>query len=180
VTQLLGGSALYGSEASLDAFRRLAPEYRVLHLSTHGKADDRAGDYAFLALGVPGDTSTFDKLYARDLYGIGLNADLVVLSACETATGKLRRGEGIVSLARAFSFAGAKSLVTSLWKVNDSATKNLLVDFYRHLHKGQSKDAALRQAKLNFLKNNLDVDANLLHPFFWAGFVAVGDMRAIK
>jgi CHAT domain-containing protein len=180
VTQLLGGSALYGSEASLDAFRRLAPEYRVLHLSTHGKADDRAGDYAFLALGVPGDTSTFDKLYARDLYGIGLNADLVVLSACETATGKLRRGEGIVSLARAFSFAGAKSLVTSLWKVNDSATKNLLVDFYRHLHEGRSKDAALRQAKLDFLKNNRDVDANLLHPFFWAGFVAVGDMQPLK
>jgi len=180
VTPLLGGSALYGAEASLDAFRRLAPGFRVLHLSTHGKADDRAGDYAFLALGVPGDTSTFDKLYARDLYGIGLNADLVVLSACETATGKLRRGEGIVSLARAFSFAGAKSLVTSLWKVNDTTTKNLLVDFYQHLHKGQSKDEALRQAKLDFLINNRDADINLLHPFFWAGFVAAGDMQPLK
>jgi len=180
VAQLLGGSALYGPEASLDTFRRLAPNVRVLHLSTHGKADDRAGDYAWLALGVPGDTSAFDKLYARDLYGIGLNADLVVLSACETATGKLRRGEGIVSLARAFSFAGAKSLVTSLWKVDDAATKNLMVNFYRYLHDGRAKDAALHQAKLDFLNQAQATDTNLLHPFFWAGFVAVGDMQPLK
>lgn len=181
VARLLGGSALYGTGASLDLFRQRAPRCRVLHLSTHGKADDRAGDYAFLALGVPGDSTAFDKLYARDLYALELNADLVVLSACETATGKLRRGEGIVSLARAFSFAGAKSLVTSLWKVDDAATKDVVVDFYRNLRQGGAKDAALRQAKLDFLKNNRAAEGGAkLHPFFWAGLVAVGDMRAIR
>jgi len=180
VANLLAGSALYGPDASLDAFRQRAPQHRILHLSTHGKADDRLGDYAYLALGVPGDTTSFEKLYARDLYGIGLNADLVVLSACETATGKLRRGEGIVSLARAFSFAGAKSLVTTLWKVDDTATKDLMTGFYRHLRDGKTKDTALRQAKLDFLENNRAVDGGAkLHPFFWAGFVAIGDMHAL-
>jgi len=180
VAKITGGSALYGPDASLDAFRQRAPQHRILHLSTHGKADDRLGDYAYLALGVPGDTTAFDKLYARDLYGIGLNADLVVLSACETTTGKLRRGEGIVSLARAFSFAGAKSLVTTLWKVNDRATKDLMLDFYGHLHDGQTKDVALWQAKRDFLAKTRDVDAGRLHPFFWAGVVAIGDMRPVK
>jgi|GEM_PF-527474 len=180
VTTLFGGSALYGPDASREAFCRLAPKHRILHLSTHGKADDRLGDYAYLALGVPGDTTAFDKLYARDLYSLGLHADLVVLSACETATGKLRRGEGIVSLARAFSFAGAKSLVTSLWKVDDTTTKDLMTGFYRHLHDGEAKDAALQQAKFDFLENKRDADGGAkLHPFFWAGFIAVGDMRAL-
>ena len=180
VATLFGGSALYGPDASLDAFRRQAPAHRILHLSTHGKADDRLGDYAYLALGVPGDTTAFDKLFARDLYSLDLHADLVVLSACETATGKLRRGEGIVSLARAFSFAGAKSLVTSLWKVDDTATKDLMTGFYRHLRDGKAKDAALQQAKLDFLENNRTDSGAKLHPFFWAGFIALGDMQALK
>jgi len=181
VAKLLGGSALYGPDASLDAFRQRAPQHRILHLSTHGKADDRLGDYTYLALGVPGDTTSFEKLYARDLYGIGLNADLVVLSACETATGKLRRGEGIVSLARAFSFAGAKSLVTTLWKVDDTATKDLMTGFYRHLRDGVPKDTALRQAKFDYWGNNREMNGGAkLHPFFWAGFVAIGDMQPLK
>jgi len=180
IAKLLKGTPLYGAAASLDTFRQLAAQHRILHLSTHGKADDRVGDYAYLALGVPGNNKDYEKLYARDLYNLELNADLVVLSACETGIGKLRRGEGIVSLARAFAYAGAKSLVTSLWKVDDSKTKDLLVDFYKQLKAGKPKDEALQQAKLDFLTQNRKNGGTLMHPFYWAGFIAIGDMSPIR
>ena len=94
---------------------------------------------------------------------------MVVLSACETGIGKLQRGEGIISLARAFAYAGAKSIVTSLWSVNDQKTKDLMLLFYKNLRKGKSKSEALREAKLSFIAKNDNPNA---HPFFWAGFNA--------
>ena len=179
VSKILKGQAFYGKEATLQKFQDLASRYRILHLSTHGKADDRLGDYAYLAFGMPNAQGTFDKLYARDLYNLSLNADLVVLSACETGIGKLQRGEGIVSLARAFAYAGAKSIVTTLWKVSDEQSKNLMSNFYKYLSKGKEKDEALRQAKLDFLQKN-EKKTELLHPFFWASFIGIGDMESIK
>ncbi len=177
VAKLLDGTAHYGGQASLEKFKQEAGRHRILHLSTHGKADDRAGDYAYLAFGVPGDSAAFDKLYARDLYNYSLNADMVVLSACETGIGKLRRGEGIVSLARAFAYAGAKSIFTTLWQVSDAKTAELMRLFYKNLKKGMGKDAALRQAKLDFLKNN---KGEASHPFYWAGMIGIGDMGALR
>ncbi len=178
INKILKGQAFYGKEATLQKFQKFASRYRILHLSTHGKADDRLGDYAYLAFGMPNAQGTFDKLYARDLYNLSLNADLVVLSACETGIGKLQRGEGIVSLARAFAYAGAKSIVTTLWKVNDEQSKNLMSSFYKYLSKGKDKDEALRLAKLEFLQKN-EKKTELLHPFFWASFIGVGDMRSL-
>lgn len=169
-------TALYGDGASLEKFRELASRFRIIHLSTHGQADDRLGDYAYLAFGRPGEPDAFDKLYARDLYNLSLNADMVVLSACETGIGKLRKGEGIVSLARAFAYAGASSIFTTLWKVSDESTKELSIRFYRHLKAGKSKDEALRQAKLDYLKKSKG-KGEASHPFFWAGMIGIGDMR---
>lgn len=170
-----GGMALYGQDASLAEFQKNASDYRILHLSTHGKADDRVGDYSYLAFSMPNEKGAFEKLYARDLYNYSLNADMVVLSACETGIGKLQRGEGIISLARAFAYAGAKSIFTTLWQVNDEKMKELMVAFYRYLKKGKEKDEALRLAKLDFLKKH---EKELLggHPFFWAGMIGIGDM----
>ncbi|MFT5765779.1 MAG: tetratricopeptide (TPR) repeat protein, partial [Saprospiraceae bacterium] len=124
INKLWEGTSVYGTDASLAAFQQQAADYQILHLSTHGKADDRVGDYAYLAFGVTDEKGTFDKLYARDLYNYSLNADMVVLSACETGIGKLQKGEGIVSLARAFAYAGAKSIFNTLWKVDDVKTKD--------------------------------------------------------
>ncbi|AEE52448.1 CHAT domain-containing protein [Haliscomenobacter hydrossis] len=179
ISKLLNGHAFFGKEATLNKFQELASRYRILHLSTHGKADDRLGDYAYLAFGMPNAQGVSDKLYARDLYNLSLNADLVVLSACETGIGKLQAGEGIVSLARAFAYAGAKSMITTLWKVKDERSKEIMASFYQYLNEGKDKDEALRQAKLDFLQKNAD-DTALLHPFFWAGFIGIGDMHPIK
>lgn len=102
---------------------------------------------------------------------------MVVLSACETGIGKLKKGEGIVSLARAFAYAGAKSIFTTLWKVSDDKTVDLTLPFYQYLRKGWSKDKALRQAKLDYLKRYKGAPA---HPFYWAGMIGIGDMGAVK
>ncbi len=139
------------------------------------------GDYSYLAFAEVKDSIENELLYVRDLYNLQLNADLVVLSACETAQGELQRGEGIISLARAFAYAGAKSIVTTLWVVDDAASKDLMKEFYLQLRKGKAKkntkDAALQAAKLKLVDGK---DAVRKHPFFWAGFIAVGDMSAIK
>lgn len=178
INKLWKGDVLTGEAATEAAFTARAGNYRILHLATHGRADERVGDYSFLAFSEIKDSVENELLYVRDLYNLQLNADLVVLSACETGLGKLSRGEGIISLARAFAYAGAKSIVTTLWSVDDAKTKDLMVDFYRKLKKGMTKDAALRQAKLDYLESHTNPgDA---HPFYWAGFAPIGDMRALR
>jgi CHAT domain-containing protein len=118
-----------------------------------------------------------ELLYVRDLYNLELNADLVVLSACETGLGRLRRGEGIISLARAFAYAGARAIVTTLWSVDDEKAKDLMLDFHGHLKRGEPVDAALRRAKLDYLQRRPGPAE--AHPFFWAGFAPIGDMRPL-
>lgn len=175
--KLWNGKFLLGKDATEEQFKNLAGQYRMLHLSTHGLADSRVGDYSYLAFAEVPDSIENELLYVRDLYNLQLNADLVVLSACETGVGELQRGEGIISLARAFAYAGAKSIVTSLWEVGDASTKELLKYFYVELKKGKTKDEALRMAKLKYLKKFSGQQA---HPFFWAGFIGIGDMGSIS
>ncbi len=175
--KLMDGAYFTGSEASEANFRAKASEARILHLATHGRANSKTGDYSFLVFAEQKDGLENEILYARDIYNLQLNADLVTLSACETGLGELQENEGVISLARAFAYAGAKSIVTSLWSVSDAKTKDLMVDFYKNLRKGMLKDDALRQAKLDFLKRNRGQAA---HPFYWAGFVGIGNMGKVK
>ena len=101
-----------------------------------------------------------------------LNADLVTLSACRTGLGKLVNGEGVLGLTRAFLYAGTRSVLASLWNVNDTATAQLMTAFYRNLKRGLSKDEALRQAKLELLHGK---QPSWRHPYFWASFVLIGE-----
>ncbi len=176
-SKLMKGQIVSGPKATKARFIQDAGNYRILHLATHGRADNRVGDYAFLVFSEIKDSIDNELLYVKDLYNISLNADLVVLSACETGIGKLQRGEGIISLARAFAYAGAKSMVTSLWSVNDASTSNLMRYFYRDLRKGHGKDEALRNARIDYLKR--EKTSERCHPFYWAAFVPVGDMRPV-
>lgn len=157
-------------------FASLASGFRILHLATHGVADERVGDYSYLAFASEADSIANELLYVRDLYNLQLNADMVVLSACQTALGRLQRGEGIISLARAFAYAGARSIVTTLWSVEDASTKTLMLAFYRHLQAGMPKDQALQQAKLEWIANAGYFKA---HPYCWAGLIVIGDAKEI-
>jgi len=174
--KLLKGDYFINRDATEQKFYEVAGDYRIVHLATHGVADSRQGDYSYLAFAEQKDSIENEFLYVRDIYNTSLNADLVVLSACETARGELQRGEGIISLARAFAYAGAKSMLTTLWVVDDVATKDIMKDFYYNLHRGQEKDTALRNAKLNHLTRS---KIRYRHPFFWAGFIAIGDMAKL-
>lgn len=175
--KLMGGDVFIGPDATEEKFTQVAPNYRMLHLATHGKANDEIGDYAYLAFTEVPDSIENELLYNRDLYNLQLNADLVVLSACETGIGELQRGEGIISLARGFSYAGARSIVTTLWSINDQTTTELMESFYANLKNGMTKDAALRKAKLDYLDNHPNEE---VHPFYWAAFVPIGDMSPVE
>jgi CHAT domain-containing protein len=172
IARAYSGKHLLGREATKAAFEREAADYRILHLSTHGVADDRVGDYAWLGFARSGDEFQFEKLYVRDIYNLSLNADLVVLSACQAGIGKLQRGEGIISLSRAFAYAGAKGIITTLWSVDDKRTKDFMLAFYGHLRKMPAAEA-LWQTRHDFLTKRTGEAA---HPYFWAGFIGVGDM----
>jgi len=177
VTDIIGGKSVVGSAATKAAFIKQIYDYSIVHLSTHGDADEETGDFSSLAFYSIDDNTTADFLYNSEIYFLNCNAEMVVLSACETSIGELQKGEGIISLARGFSYAGAKSIVTSLWNVNEKSTAALMGLFYQNIAKGMPKNKALRQAKLDYMElyPNLGVE-----PFYWAGFVPIGDMSAVE
>jgi CHAT domain-containing protein len=107
-----------------------------------------------------------------EIMRLKLNADLVTLSACRTGLGKLVNGEGVLGLTRAFLYAGTRSVLASLWNVNDIATAELMTAFYRNLRLDLSKDEALRRAKLEQLDGKQPA---WHHPYFWASFVLIGE-----
>ena len=166
-----------GTDATRERFLADAPHYGIIHLATHAKANDEEGEYSYLAFAEIPDTIQNELLYAKDLYSMRLQADMVVLSACESGIGELRRGEGVISLARGFSYAGAKSLVTTLWRVSDRESAALMQLFYQHLKEGKAKDEALRAAKMQFISRPGAAQA---HPFFWAAFILSGDITPIE
>lgn len=164
-------AVFFGENASKQRFFDLAADYQILHLATHGKANPLAGESSFLAFYAADEGSGNGLLSVGELYNLSLNAQLVLLSACETGLGEQQRGEGVVSLARAFAFAGAKSVVASLWRVNDQSTMQLMDFFYANLQSGKAKNHALSQAKRQYLEKN---PGRAAHPFYWAGFVGIG------
>ncbi len=168
------GLALEDENATLSNFFHKAGDYQMLHFATHSVFNDQLPEYSYLAFTTNNEENL---LFVKDLYNLKLNANLVTLSACETGIGELRRGEGFLSLARAFFYSGAKSIASTLWKVNDASSSDIMGDFYQYLAKGSTKDQALRQAKLNFLRNN---DQNALkHPYYWAGYIISGNPAPI-
>lgn len=172
---LLGGDIYEAATATKANFLKQANNYRILHLATHGKADDVSGNNAYLAFFPQSELKDF-LLTNQELYLLDLQADMVVLSACETGIGELQNGEGIISLARGFSYAGAKSIVPTLWSINDQMTIELMTSFYKNLQGGQKKDAALHQAKLAYLTAHPNEE---VHPFFWAAFIVIGDTQPL-
>ncbi len=147
-------------------------EYKYLHVATHGFINEKYPDLSGLIL-YPDSTSAEDGiLTAGEVYGLKLNADLVVLSACETGIGKIAEGEGLLGLSRAFIYAGAKNLAVSLWKVSDKATADLMTGFYAsHLESnGAGFASSLREAKLNMIRSGENA-----HPNLWSAFVLLGN-----
>jgi CHAT domain-containing protein/Flp pilus assembly protein TadD len=173
--KLYGGRIFLDTSATLQNFLRFSPDYSLLHVSTHGIIDDTKPLESRLVFYRKNDSTPAD-LYLHDLYNMKLNASLVVLSACNTGYGKLTSGEGIISLSSAFMYTGVPSLVSTLWSVNDRSTAEVMDEFYRQLFEKQEKPVALQQARLTYLSK---ADNLVAHPYYWAGFISIGDDRPL-
>lgn len=148
--------------------------YRMLHFATHGLLDEKRPGRSCIVFALDDDPAEDGFLQMNEIFNLRLNADLVVLSACKSGGGKLVRGEGLVGLTRAFLYAGAKTMVVSLWSVDDQSTAQFMEKFYTSLVTGSHKNKALRQAKLSFIKGSMPA---LRHPYYWAPFVLIGENR---
>jgi CHAT domain-containing protein len=149
-------------------------DYRILHFATHGLIDDKKPARSSIILALDQNPNEDGFLQMREIFNLRLSADLVTLSACQTGLGQFIRGEGIEGLSRAFFYAGASSVLMSLWAVNDQATYQLMERFYRHLKSSETPMNALRRAKLEMIGSGV-----LSHPYYWAGFIVNGKTDAI-
>jgi CHAT domain-containing protein len=143
-------------------------EYRFVHFATHGLLDEKDPKLSGLLLAP--DEREDGILHLGEVYNLRLNAELVVLSACETGLGRIARGEGIIGLTRGFLYAGAASVLVSLWQVSDATTAELMVDFYGEILRGSSRPEALREAKRRLIRRQPEY----AKPYYWAPFILVG------
>jgi CHAT domain-containing protein len=145
---------------------------QYVHFAAHALVDEEYPARSGIVLSTDGDSKEDGALQMSEVMRLKLNAELVTLSACRTGLGKLLHGEGMIGLTRTFLYAGAESVVVSLWNVNDIATALLMKAFYRNLQQGLAKDDALRRAKLELLRGQ---QLAWRHPYYWAAFVLIGD-----
>lgn len=168
------GSAVYvRGEATEERFKAEAPRYRVLHVAGHGVLNDASPMHSYLLLAPGGGAGEDGYLEARELMELNLGADLVVLSACDTARGQYAAGEGIIGFSWALFAARCRTQVVSQWKVDSAATSVLMRNFHRHARNDRTQAAtALQKTIVSMLKTK-----EYRHPFYWAGFVVLGDAR---
>jgi len=176
IAKVLDGNYYYGALASEENFKMHAPNYLILHLALHGEVNDQKPNDSRLFFTNTKDNAEDNYLYAHELFSLKLPAELAVLSACNSGSGKIASGEGIMSLGNAFQYAGTKSLLLSKWELADNVAPELMRHFYRNLKKGMSKAKALQQAKLSYLEG---ASFNRLHPFYWGSFYLLGDNNPI-
>src|SRR5690606_27916490 len=175
IGDLMDGKYELGAEGAKQNFLNLGTQASILHLATH-TALDKANRMLNKMIFYDNGKDPFE-LTASEIYGLKLQSDLAVLSSCETGGG-IYENDGIMSMSRAFAYAGVPSTVMSLWKVPDAQTSTIMINFYKNLEQGQGKNEALANAKLQYLDNVKQPE--LKHPYYWAGFVISGDISPIN
>lgn len=166
-----------GIAATERVFKEKAEQFKIIHIASHGLVDDQNPMYSKIAFTLDEkDTLNDGYLHTFELYNTQLNAEMAVLSACNTGYGKVQKGEGVMSLGYAFAYAGVPSVVMSHWQVDDKSTYLLMDSFYKYLAEGMNKSTALRKAKLDLLENK---NMAYAHPYYWGAFVAYGNNSPI-
>ncbi len=169
IESIVGGEKRISEAATKDNFLNEVKDFKIIHLATHTFVN-------------PND-SKLNRIFLQDdflsdvnLYNLELNTELAVLSACNTGSGELLKGEGVMNLARGFINAGCSSTLMSMWSVDDCTTADLMLLFYKEIKKGLRKDEALKRAKIEYLRT---ANKTKLHPYYWAAFIPFGDMKAL-
>jgi len=181
--QGMQAAAKISDEATEESFKAEVNDYAIVHLATHGYANNKLPDFAWLAFSQQDEWSNQGLqtnynlisaedgiLYSGEMNTLDLDADLVVLSACETGMGKLVAGEGLMAMTRGFLYSGASNIVFSMWKVQDKETAELMIDFYKEILDGNSYSESLRNAKLRMIEN-----PNTSFPVFWSSFLLIAN-----
>ncbi|MCR9253427.1 MAG: CHAT domain-containing protein [bacterium] len=177
IKKYFDGDNFTNLNASEEQFKKNVSDYQIIHLAMHAFVDHNDPMLSHLVFANDSSSSEDGLLYVHELLNLNLSAEMAVLSACNTGVGKVDQGEGAMSLGTAFSYAGCPSIVASHWAVDDNSTSKLMSAFYNNLAQGLAKDVALKEAKLEVLKNG---DKITSHPIFWAGFVVVGDTSPLQ
>jgi len=162
IQSITEGNTYIRKEALKNTFLEEASNYSIIHLATHADATQS-----------PWVAFYDEKLNLNELYTFYNKAELVVLSGCNTTLGTVASGEGVLSLARGFFYSGTNTVVSSLWNTNDKSTSHLFQQFYKNLDRGQSKSEALRNSKLEYLKDQ--AGSSQASPYYWASFILIGD-----
>ncbi|MFZ6014246.1 MAG: CHAT domain-containing protein [Bacteroidota bacterium] len=175
VNQTFKGEKYVNEKATKSIFVNEVSRYNIVHIASHAVMDDRepANSHIYFS----GNGANNDQLvYAYEIANLSMSADMVVLSACETGSGKSGGGEGRMSIGRSFMYAGAKSVIMNLWRAEDQANAEIMVLFYKNLAQGNDKVSSLQNAKYQYLQG---MDEFRAHPFFWAGYVLYGHEATI-
>lgn len=172
VNELLGGELFLGSQATETIFKERAPEGQIIHLAMHTLLNDSDPMYSKMVFNLDDSSPNDGRLNTYEVYDIPLEARMVVLSSCNTGSGYLQSGEGVMSLARGFFYSGAPTVVMSLWEVDDRSGSQIIKQFYSNLKRGVSKSTALRKARVKYLRGAEQMRS---HPYFWCTLVIMGD-----
>jgi CHAT domain-containing protein/tetratricopeptide (TPR) repeat protein len=170
IAKQFNGRFYFNREATKDVFLKDAPQYDFLHITTHGYPEG-------LVFQKSNATDSLHEVSISDIYGLPLHTRFTFLSACETGQGKLTEAEGVMSLGRAFSFAGSQSVIMSLWSIPDGSTSKIAQSFYTYYHQGVPKDVAEQRAEIDFLSTALDAQTL---PNHWAALTIIGDMSPLE
>lgn len=165
------------NDATVDNFRNFAGNHQIIHIGTHAEANDDFPLYARLIFSKGQDFNLDNSLYLYQIYGYDLTSNLSVLTACETGKSGLWEGEGMISIAHAFKYAGSESILAGFWKIDEQSSSIILEEFYKNLERGLSKDIALQQAKLYYIKK---AEGRTISPIYWAGLSIMGDLQPIE
>lgn len=172
VSDITGGRLLKNSDAKESVYKNESGNYDIIHLAMHTFLNDKDPMNSTLIFSHANDSLEDGYLKTFEIYGIPLKAKMVVLSSCNTGTGMLYSGEGILSVARGFIYSGSQSVIMSMWEIEDKSGTAIVELFYKNLKKGQSKSIALKNARIAFLKN---ADNLRSHPYYWSALVVYGN-----
>lgn len=178
-TRLFKGTSFLNERSTKTLFMHSAKEHKIIHIGTHAESNNISPELSRLVFAKSMDSTSTgtNYLYTYEIYNTNLSSNLAILTACETGKPSYQAGEGMISLAHAFNYAGSESILTSLWKIDEQSSAKIIESFYTYLKKGWTKDKALQQAKLDYIST---ADGRTAHPQYWAGLVLIGDTSPIQ
>ncbi len=174
-SRLFNGTSFLNENASKQIFTEQAKEHKIIHIGTHAESNNVSPELSRLIF-AKNVSDEDNSLYTYEIYNQNLASNLAILTACETGKPTYQAGEGMISLAHAFNYAGSESILTSLWKIDEQSSATIIENFYGYLKSGLPKDEALQKAKLDYITT---AEGRTISPQYWAGLVLIGDSSPI-